>query len=224
MEPRRIGLDTALLKALAHPLRARILGVLRIAGPSTATRLAERLGESSGLTSYHLRMLASAGLVEDDPERGSGRDRWWRAAHDVSGFQPSDFEGTDAEPAASWLASFADQARAREVATWNAEAADWPHEWRDVADRSDYYLLATPDELRELINAVHALVGHAMSTTIARRDGEASVPEGAEHVRLHLLAFPVREVAGVRLDSAVGPEAPDAPDAPRADARGDDAR
>jgi DNA-binding transcriptional ArsR family regulator len=201
MEPRRVGLDPALLKALAHPLRLRLLGALRIAGPSTATRLAEQLGESSGLTSYHLRALAAVGLVTEDRDRGTGRDRWWRAAHDVSSFQPSDFEDTDAAPAASWLQSYADQVREREVATWTAEAATWPAEWRGVADRSDYYLLATTDELRDLLAAVHELIREAMRTTIARRDGHDPVPAGAEHVRLHLLAFPVREVAGVRLSA-----------------------
>ena len=41
--------DPQVLRALAHPLRGRLLGLLRVDGPSTATRLAERVGESSGL-------------------------------------------------------------------------------------------------------------------------------------------------------------------------------
>lgn len=199
MKPRRVALDASLLKAMAHPLRLRILGALRIAGPSTASRLAEQLGESSGLTSYHLRTLAAAGLVEDDPDRGTGRDRWWRAAHDVSSFRTSDFEGTEAAGAADWLVSAADQMREREVATWSAQQGDWPAAWRDVSDRSDYYLLATTDELRALTDAVHQLLRAAMTTTIARRDGDEPVPPDAEHVRLHMLAFPVREAAGIRL-------------------------
>ena len=201
MEPRRVGLDPALLKALAHPLRQRILFALRVVGPSTATRLAERLGESSGLTSYHLRALASAGLVDEVPDRGNGRDRWWRAAHDVSGFQPSDVEGTEAAAAVVWMQSEADRNREHEVATWNAERDNWPRRWRDVADRSDYYFLATRDEARALLEALHDVLLAALGTTIARRDGHEPVPEGAEHVRLHLLAFPVREVAGMRLSS-----------------------
>lgn len=218
VEPRRIGLDPTLLKALAHPLRVRILGALRITGASTASRLAEQLGESSGLTSYHLRTLATAGLVEEDTDRGTGRDRWWRAAHDISGFQPSDFDGTDAAAAADWLMAEVDRVREREVATWTAEAASWPAEWRDVADRSDYYLMATASELRELLGSVHELVRAGMRATIARRDGDDPVPPDAEHVRLHLLAFPVREIAGIRLaeagtvDDPVGAAGPDVPD------------
>jgi DNA-binding transcriptional ArsR family regulator len=65
------------VRATAHPLRLRILEILA-EGPSTASKLAERLGESSGATSYHLRELAKAELVVEDEERGNARDRWWR--------------------------------------------------------------------------------------------------------------------------------------------------
>lgn len=201
MEPRRAGLDPDLLKALAHPLRQRILFALRVVGPSTATRLAEQMGESSGLTSYHLRSLASAGLVEEVPERGDGRDRWWQAAHDVSELHATDFEGTEAAAAADWIRSQGDRNREQEVATWNAERHTWPPHWRDIADSSDYHLLATPDEARALLASLHDVLLAALGTTVARRDGHEQVPEGAEHVRLHLLAFPVREIAGVRLSS-----------------------
>jgi predicted ArsR family transcriptional regulator len=44
----------------------RILGSLREFGPATASALADRLGESSGATSYHLRQLASFGFVEEE--------------------------------------------------------------------------------------------------------------------------------------------------------------
>ena len=51
---------------------------LGLHGPATATQLGARLGESSGATSYHLRQLEKYGFVEEDPTRGSGRERWWR--------------------------------------------------------------------------------------------------------------------------------------------------
>ncbi|MFE1168092.1 ArsR/SmtB family transcription factor [Nocardiopsis sp. NPDC058789] len=66
------------LRGLAHPLRARILDELTVQGAATATILAERLGESSGSTSYHLRQLSRYGFVEADPGHASRRDRWWR--------------------------------------------------------------------------------------------------------------------------------------------------
>ena len=66
------------LKAFAHPLRMAMYSALRDHGSATATQLGERLGESSGVTSYHLRQLAKHGLVEDDPAHTGGRERWWR--------------------------------------------------------------------------------------------------------------------------------------------------
>jgi len=63
-------------------------------GPSTATRLAAELGESSGATSYHLRILARAGLIEDD-ERGNGRERWWRKTETV--YVPTDSDDPETQ-------------------------------------------------------------------------------------------------------------------------------
>ncbi|HVT71372.1 MAG TPA: ArsR family transcriptional regulator, partial [Trebonia sp.] len=39
------------------------------------------LGESTGLTSHHLRQLAKHGFIEEVPELGRGRERWWRSGH-----------------------------------------------------------------------------------------------------------------------------------------------
>src|SRR5215210_6660195 len=85
-------LDAGSLKALAHPLRMRLLGALRTHGPDTASGLARRLGESSGATSYHVRRLAAHGFVEEDAGRGNGRDRWWRALHPSTTWEPSAFD------------------------------------------------------------------------------------------------------------------------------------
>jgi DNA-binding transcriptional ArsR family regulator len=66
------------LRALAHPLRVELLDLLRFEGPSTASALARRVGESSGATSYHLRQLARYGFIEEDDRPRHGRERWWR--------------------------------------------------------------------------------------------------------------------------------------------------
>ena len=84
--------DGRQVRVLAHPLRMRLLGSLRIDGPATATALAEKLGTNTGATSYHLRQLAEVGLVTEDPDRGTSRQRWWQAAHDISHFDPTDFD------------------------------------------------------------------------------------------------------------------------------------
>ncbi len=70
-------LDSGALRALAHPLRVKIYDILSQYGPQTASSLAERLGESSGSTSYHLRALAKHDLIREATDRGTGRERWW---------------------------------------------------------------------------------------------------------------------------------------------------
>ena len=55
----------------------RIYDILSQYGPQTASSLAERLGESSGSTSYHLRALAKQDLIREATDRGTGRERWW---------------------------------------------------------------------------------------------------------------------------------------------------
>jgi DNA-binding transcriptional ArsR family regulator len=73
---RRVDLDE--LKALAHPVRQRILYHLASVGPANSTSIARLFGESTGTTSYHLRQLERYGFVEEVRERAKGRERWWR--------------------------------------------------------------------------------------------------------------------------------------------------
>ncbi|MFI9486834.1 ArsR/SmtB family transcription factor [Promicromonospora sp. NPDC052451] len=70
-------LGPAALRALAHPLRIRILDLLPSHGPLTASKLGEIVGESSGSTSYHLRQLAKHGFVREVEGKGTARERWW---------------------------------------------------------------------------------------------------------------------------------------------------
>lgn len=86
-DPERFDLLTPLnIKALAHPIRMTLLRLLREDGPDTASGLGQRIAHSSGVTSYHLRQLAGAGLVAEDEALGNQRDRWWRAAHERTAF------------------------------------------------------------------------------------------------------------------------------------------
>jgi hypothetical protein len=65
--------------ALAHPLRAALLGLLREHGTLTSTEAARLLGQSSGLCSFHLRQLARYGYIEE-AVKAQGRVRPWRLA------------------------------------------------------------------------------------------------------------------------------------------------
>jgi DNA-binding transcriptional ArsR family regulator len=66
-------LDEALLRAISHPLRHRLLGMLdgRIASPNM---LARELDLPLGRVSYHIRLLSDLGaieLVRTEPRRGA---------------------------------------------------------------------------------------------------------------------------------------------------------
>lgn len=173
------------LQALAHPLRSRLLGALRFHGPATSTALAARLGTNSGATSYHLRQLAEVGLVEDDPERSNGRDRWWRPAHDATSWRSTDYDGDpDAQAADDWLVRRQARVTSGWLHDWLDVRTDWSPAWRDAADQSDYHLDLDPAGLRSLMDDLHAVV---------RRHQEQAPGAGAERVTILLQGFPSPE-------------------------------
>ncbi|MEV4688461.1 ArsR/SmtB family transcription factor [Microbacterium sp. LWH3-1.2] len=94
-------LDSGALRALAHPLRVKIYDILSQYGPQTASSLAERLGESSGSTSYHLRALAKQDLIREAEDRGTGRERWWERPVGGVSFANPDAMATPAGRAAT---------------------------------------------------------------------------------------------------------------------------
>jgi DNA-binding transcriptional ArsR family regulator len=139
------------LRALAHPLRASLLAALRLDGPSTATRLAERLGESSGSTSYHLRQLAGFGFVEEIPDEGNGRDRWWRARHRSTRWETEELleEPSGAEVVEEMSHRLIAQQR-RLLAQHAAEREELDDDWRAAVGLNDWSLRLSPAATREL--------------------------------------------------------------------------
>ena len=78
-EPRPLS-DPRVLRAIAHPVRNRILEELSATGPVRAADVARDLGIPANQASFHLRQLAKYGLVEEAPEEARDkRDRVWRA-------------------------------------------------------------------------------------------------------------------------------------------------
>lgn len=176
--PRRrvVQLDATQLRVLAHPLRARILGSLRTAGPATASMLGERLGESSGQTSYHLRALAKVGLVQELADRGNRRDRWWESAHDMTSWSPEDFlDDPDAAAAADWFVGFTTHTYARRASEWLERRQQASDEWVAAADMSDFALRLTPDGLSELNQKLLAVLQEAVDHQ-ADPDDETAEP------------------------------------------------
>jgi DNA-binding transcriptional ArsR family regulator len=178
----RYAPDVASLKALAHPLRVRLLGALREYGPATASELGRRLGESSGSTSYHLRQLERFGFVAESAEQPNARDRRWQALH-----RYTDWSALESDPGGAetvrWL-----RERQRAHATRVAEEYEpdtWPETWRGIAGQSDLLLRLTPASVATLAERFIEL-----AEEFAARDAQAA---DAASVDLFVATFPVRE-------------------------------
>jgi DNA-binding transcriptional ArsR family regulator len=178
-----VRLDSRSVKVLAHPLRFRLVGALRLGGPATATALAAQLGTNSGATSYHLRRLEEVGLVVDTGE-GTGKQRLWAASADVTQAEPSDFSGDeDAETAFGWLERDWLRHFAEKFGRWLDVRASWPAAWRDAAGMNDTLVVVTAEQLR----AMHAELGEVVERY--RRVGQGN-PE-AKRVAAYVCFYPV---------------------------------
>ena len=182
--PRRIAhLSPEQLRTLAHPLRMRLLAVLRLEGPATATQLARRLQSDSGKTSYHLRQLAQVGLVGEDAERGNRRDRWWQALHDSTQWNPADhLDDPDTTAATEWLAGHVVRLHAQWADAYVRSQVGLTPEWVDASTLSDYLLELPPARLRQLVEELDDVIERYR----AADDDDAD----AERVTIVLHAFP----------------------------------
>lgn len=152
---RRRRVDAAALRALAHPLRLRILSALRD-GPATSTLLARELRESRGATSYHLRELARYGLIEELADRGRGRERWWQRPEGVAWLvgEPGVEARAAGMSAFSVIVANDEQALARFIAAED----ELDDEWRDAATIVGWNVDGTAADVGELADGIAALV------------------------------------------------------------------
>jgi DNA-binding transcriptional ArsR family regulator len=151
--------DSRVLAAMAHPLRRRLMDVLRVDGPATASVLAERTGQAVGNVSHHMRVLAAGELVAEAPELARDkRERWWRLASASTRWSTRDF-GTDAAAEAVALAanSLNLQRQIGFVQAWDAAAEDEHESWGGGPFSTDTWLHLTPSELAEFGAEVIAL-------------------------------------------------------------------
>jgi DNA-binding transcriptional ArsR family regulator len=163
--------DPRKLRGLAHPLRLRILGLLRSEGPSTATKLAERLGESSGSTSYHLRQLAAYGFVVPDSESDrKGKERWWRSASRFTDIPRAEAREGHAG-AEGFLRALASDFH-REMDDFLDSLHRLPEEWNEGWTLSDRFVSLTPEDAFRLRVEMRDLIESFIQNG-RRDDGEA---------------------------------------------------
>jgi DNA-binding transcriptional ArsR family regulator len=180
-EPRELT-DPAALKALAHPLRQRILRQLDREGPATSTTLAKALGENTGATSYHLRQLAEHGFVDEVPDRGRGRERWWQARRQDVRFPLRSTMDADMRAA---FDEFGRQGVAQDIEAFTRfqQQRDRMGEWGDALLFARGGLSLTRDELMRF---------WADYMELFRRHAAATDPpaDGARRFLVRFVAFP----------------------------------
>ncbi len=185
---RVVRLSATQIRTLAHPLRVRLLGILRVDGPATATTLARLLDTNTGATSYHLRQLAEVGLVTEETDRGTARQRFWRAAHEASTWQPTDFDDDpDARAAADWIGSEQLRCLGEQAEKWFAARDTASRAWREAATMGDALLTLSPTRLRALNDEIWEVI------VKYRQDAALAEEEDAGQVHVFLASFPRAE-------------------------------
>ncbi|WP_037361871.1 ArsR/SmtB family transcription factor [Amycolatopsis orientalis] len=147
--------DSQVLAAMSHPLRRRLLDVLKLDGPATASVLAEKTGQAVGNVSHHLKVLSEAGLAVEAPELARDRrERWWRRPSAALSWATSDFAGDPVADVAEAVSLDRQMTLSR---AWLSEMETAPEEWRAAWFSSDSWMRLTPAELAELNERLVAL-------------------------------------------------------------------
>jgi DNA-binding transcriptional ArsR family regulator len=177
--------DAAVMRAVAHPARLAILEHLGLGDPATATECAELVGLTPSATSYHLRSLARAGLIEKAPSRGDGREVVWqsrsRGIMVDGGPEPDpDVRAARRELSEAVLVRWETQIR-----QYLTRFDDEPPEWGSAAVLSQSLLAITAEELTDLNAKIEALIAGY------RKRDRVDPPPGARTVSAQVRVFPV---------------------------------
>lgn len=176
--------DPLAMRALAHPLRLRLLRLVRERHPVTGAELSAAVGESSASVSYHLSILARHGFIEPDPAAAqSRRHKPWRATYE-SDTVVGDSTGPIAEtPEGALLVAMLAEGR-REVDAYLARHQDLPEPWRETAAFLSSSVVLRPAEVDEVAAAVRALLDRY------DRRGATDAPPDARRVSVSFIAVP----------------------------------
>jgi DNA-binding transcriptional ArsR family regulator len=161
-EERRVARlkDAGQMRVMAHPLRLRLLGELRIRGPQSVGMLSDLVDEAPGTISYHVGKLAEFGFVEAAPELARDRrERWWRAAQSQTSWDPVEaLDDPDRQAASDSLRRAALRANVAGFERYLEAEPAMEREWVRGATGGDTFLHLTSDELLELRTDLLAFV------------------------------------------------------------------
>jgi DNA-binding transcriptional ArsR family regulator len=152
--------DSKVLVAMAHPLRRRLLSLLKLDGPSTASALAQRTDQAVGSISHHLRALAAADLIEEAPELARDRrERWWRRTAPALGWSSADFTDDAASDAVVRAAGSLNlDIQVSHARRWLQATDEERARWPDGPFSADSWMRLTDAELAELSAEMTGLI------------------------------------------------------------------
>jgi predicted ArsR family transcriptional regulator len=176
--------DPRALRALAHPTRLKLVGLLRKHGPLTATQAGVLLDEVPASASFHLRQLAKYGLVEE-AAGGRGRERPWQATARFTSWSGVG-AGPEMEAADQVLSTLVADRYREQFVGWLTERSQQPLEWQQAASYGDLAVYLTADELERVGQQLRSV----LEPFLARLDDPEARPEGARLVTVIQLAFP----------------------------------
>ena len=173
------------MRALAHPLRMRVLGELRINGPRTVGGLCDTFDEAPGNLSYHLGKLAEFGFVEEAPELSTDRrERWWRAAHEFTNIAVDPDAAAEERLAITVVRhQIIDTYAATLHRSVDAEA-QLPQEWAKPSGSSDIAAYLTAEEFAEASDELQAVLRKWHLRSDRDREGAEVVQLMAHAVRM----------------------------------------
>jgi len=165
------------MRALAHPLRLRLLGELRVRGPQNVGMLCDIVDEAPGSISYHMGKLASFGFVEEAPELARDRrERWWRAAHARTVWEPLEvLDDLERRAASDVLRRAVVQRYLESLEGYLQAETSMELDWVRATASSDTFLHLTSSELGELRAELEALAARWEARSNADRAGTAGV-------------------------------------------------
>jgi|SRR6516165_24530 len=171
--------DPLALRALAHPLRWKLMDLLGSEQSATATRCAEVLGESVASCSYHLGILAKYGYIEPVPDRPGGREKPWRLTTYEQDLSTEGLDETGALAAQAATEAFLDHELARIKDRLRRQDLE-PAEWRTASHLLGSSTWVTAEELREIKDQLIAIA----SRYADRLADPARRPPGAREARI----------------------------------------
>jgi DNA-binding transcriptional ArsR family regulator len=179
--------DPRALRALAHPTRLRLVGLLRREGPLTATQAGARIGEVPASASFHLRQLAKYGLVEE-AAGGRGRERPWQATAMFTSWSAAG-GSPDLAIADQMLTAVVAERYAEQLQAWLAAKPGEPIEWQEAAGLGDVLVYVTADELKQITEGLDDL----LQPYLDRVGDRGRRPDGARLVSFIRMALPTDE-------------------------------